>query len=407
MEPLKVLLVEQPGMWQDILKKALDDVQTSLKKIGCPTQIHLVDTANAGWTSITGGKWDLIVTDIGLGEGQQHPGTQLVEEAKTCNVPCIVVTGVAGAEEGWTFATQYGVKRCFDKGSFKSTNFIQAVVQILHERCNGVVNPVDFLIITPMREEFEAFSRLGKMDLKKVDDYQHRGGVKCDNGTNYNIVISCLHLLKREIGQSHAAAATTGWVGQWQPSNLLLVGTAAGAKGKVQLGDILIPATIVDVTSTKIVANGENFTPQMGYPDKELFNKCNPPNWKELIATISRPEKESKIDLHTGGCIISTKSKMQVEDWTTFYKDMCEKLHGLEMEASGVMTALDRIVGKPKPKFMMIRAVSDFGGTNRKAEQEKWEKYACDVAAAYTYAFLKSGPVPALNETQSELTRAD
>lgn len=249
-----------------------------------------------------------------------------------------------------------------------------------------------------MEEEFK--SVLSKFsDLKKFDDYQYRGSVKCDNGIDYyNVVISCLHVLKREIGSSHAAAATTDWVRQWHPSNLLLVGTAAGAKGKVHLGDILIPAEIGDVTITTRTNNGEIFTPKQRSFDKELFDKCKVPNGEELIATLSRPDKKSKVALHISGCIISGSSKMQIADWTIAYQGVCEKLHGFEMEASGVMTALDRIVGKPKPKFMMIRAVSDFGGENRKKEQEKWEEYACNVAASYTYAFLKSGPVPALKK---------
>lgn len=264
---------------------------------------------------------------------------------------------------------------------------------------------VDFLIITPMGEEFEAvlskFSDSEKIRFEQIDDYQYRGSVKCDNGIGYNVVISCLHPLKREIGPLRATSATTRWVEQWQPSNLLLVGTAAGVKGgKVHLGDILIPAEIRDVTETKRTDNGEIVIPKQYSFDKELFDKCKVPNWEKLIATISRPEKKSKIALHTGGCIISGGSKMEVEDWTAFYDNMCEKLHGLEMEASGVMTALDGMVGKHKPKFMMIRAVSDFGGKNRKEEQEKWEKYACKVAAAYTYAFLKSGPVPVLNKSR-------
>ena len=62
------------------------------------------------------------------------------------------------------------------------------------------------------------------------------------------------------------------------------------------------------------------------------------------------------------------------------------------MEAGGVSVA--SFQSTDSAKFFMVRCVSDFADNQKdSSEVKKWRCYACDVAAAYTIALLKSGPI--------------
>jgi len=75
------------------------------------------------------------------------------------------------------------------------------------------------------------------------------------------------------------------------------------------------------------------------------------------------------------------------------YRKAWPTLIGVEMEAAGVATAAFQ-AAEP-PGFIMVRGVSDLADEGKGTpEIEMWRGYACDVAAAYAIALLKSGPIP-------------
>ncbi|HEY4388678.1 MAG TPA: hypothetical protein VGN34_29865, partial [Ktedonobacteraceae bacterium] len=75
------------------------------------------------------------------------------------------------------------------------------------------------------------------------------------------------------------------------------------------------------------------------------------------------------------------------------YRSVWPKLIGVEMESGGVASAVYQSVDQPG--FLMIRGVSDLADMHK---DDTWRSYACHVAAAYTLAFLQSGPVPFNNQ---------
>lgn len=75
------------------------------------------------------------------------------------------------------------------------------------------------------------------------------------------------------------------------------------------------------------------------------------------------------------------------------YRSDWPKLIGVEMEASGVAAAAWQ--APSKPGILMVRGVSDLADAKKgSARVKRWRPYACDVAAAYAMALLRSGPVP-------------
>ena len=66
------------------------------------------------------------------------------------------------------------------------------------------------------------------------------------------------------------------------------------------------------------------------------------------------------------------------------------------MEAAGVATAAFQ--SPDQPGFFMVRCASDLADEHKgSVEVEKWRTYACNAAASFTIALLKSGPVPLSN----------
>ena len=63
------------------------------------------------------------------------------------------------------------------------------------------------------------------------------------------------------------------------------------------------------------------------------------------------------------------------------------------MEAGGAAAAMFQAA--IAPGFFMVRGVSDLADSKKNsARVKKWRPYACDIAAAYAIALIKSGPVP-------------
>ena len=63
------------------------------------------------------------------------------------------------------------------------------------------------------------------------------------------------------------------------------------------------------------------------------------------------------------------------------------------MEAAGVATAAFQ--SSDRTGFFMVRCVSDLADEKKDSSHvRKWRSYACDAAASFTIALLKSGPIP-------------
>ncbi len=273
---------------------------------------------------------------------------------------------------------------------------------------------VDFLIITALTDEFDAvikrFSSAKKIHNKKYHIYDCTFPTveKSDHchGKPYRLLIAC----QLGMGQIHAAALSTLLCNQYKPAYVLIVGIAGGktdVKRPIKKGDVIISKTLIDTTKGKI-ENGKRH-PEWGTitPDQLLLGSSqtflqNNQGWYHKIL-VSDDKASNEIPQVYHVPIFSGNDVIKDEDIIDGYKETWKEAGGVEMEGAGVATAISSYV-KPSPGFLMIRGVSDLADSEK---DDKYRKVACYVAAAYTYAFLKSGPVLALNEIPSKLTRAD
>ena len=254
---------------------------------------------------------------------------------------------------------------------------------------------VDFLIVTALSEEREAVLKLlpGAQKLDATEDvytyHRARVPVKTEQGTNgsYNVIV----MSYLGMGRVQASAATAHAIHRWQPRCVLLVGIAGGfAKYDVQIGDILIAEQIIDYSLQKL-KEGEDEIRWMTYQTDEQMRSfaknLRPSEYEELLPK-TRPS-EGTPTVRFGNIASGDKVDARGETITKFGQTW-PNLIGIEMEAGGAAVAA--LQAAYKPKFFMVRCVSDLAD-NRKDTVGNWWQYACDVAAAFAIALLKRGPL--------------
>jgi len=409
MNDFNILLVEDDDDWQYLLQQ---DIRESVgDKPNISSHRKFGDAVKALESGIS---WHLLITDICLGKHGKM-GKELVGLAHKSKIPTIVISGddMVNKPDVAELVGRYNVP-FFDK--LLTNNIHDQIREMVRKRYEEVIQakiiaeprskPANFLIISALQEEFDALKRKFS-DIQPIgnDGIAYFATVDCPD-KKYRLILAC----QFRSGQQDAASLVSILCERYKPRYVLLVGIAGGNESKVALGDIIVAKTIEDCTKGKTTGDSEWQPEWQSFNiDPDLIRKIRelPSDWYNSI-TKKRPDrKKRKPDVKEEGVIISGSNVLKAEkngQWLEKIKLRNPNWLGVEMEGGGVATAIANYVEDPKPKFLMIRCVTDFADGSK---GDEWHPYACDVAATYTYAFLKSGPVPALNETQSELTRAD
>ncbi|MEN6441942.1 MAG: caspase family protein [Syntrophobacter sp.] len=129
-----ILIVEDADVWQDILSER---VTQAVEEMGYNPDIHTAKTYASAKDLMNKRKWDLIITDIGLGEkSEQKLGMRLAESAFCRKVPCIVVSGtpILRPRDVRDLIREHRVHDFFSKEAFDSKEFIREVQTVLDER---------------------------------------------------------------------------------------------------------------------------------------------------------------------------------------------------------------------------------------------------------------------------------
>ncbi len=260
-------------------------------------------------------------------------------------------------------------------------------------------NGVDFVFVTALPEERDAVlakipgvSQLPptNLDVRTYFSANLPATFSDSSTCTYRVIIMPLLAM----GRVQAALATADAIKRWHPRYILLVGIAGGlAAQSVSLGDILISTQIVDYELQKITPKGPQIRWEAHQSDPQLLGACQAfrdYRWHgPLSAQRPVPGKPKRLF----GPIVSGDKIIAFEKVLANYREMWPKLIGVEMEASGVATAAFQ--SSERPGFFMVRCVSDLADENKGTPRvEQWRTYACDAAASFAVALLKSGPVP-------------
>lgn len=262
-----------------------------------------------------------------------------------------------------------------------------------------MANTADVVIVTALEEERDAILRYlprYRQQPPKESDihiyYTAYVPVEFTNNTSGKYKVAVLSLVN--MGRVQAATATTDAIYRWKPSYVLLVGIAGGvAAADVRVGDVIIADQVVDYELQKVTPKRASIRWDVHKADPRLLTAAKNLRvsaWTSLIKT-SRPTTGAP-KRHTGP-IASGDKVIAVNEVLEQLRGTWPKMVGVEMEAGGAATAAFN--SSDKPGFFMVRGVSDLADEKKgSASVEKWRAYACDVAAAFAIALLRSGPFP-------------
>ncbi|ACS38971.1 response regulator [Methylorubrum extorquens] len=189
------------------------------------------------------------------------------------------------------------------------------------------------------------------------------------------------------MGMPTTAVLATKMIFNFRPRYLAMVGICAGRYGKANLGDIILADPCWDWGSGKISSVNDEpvFQPSPHHLDLEQDFVEAIREMKRDVALLAQikakyqgPKPPHELSLHIGPL---ASGAVVVADKPTFHRlqDQHRNLLGIDMEAYGVAVAC-RGAGKPRPQFIVAKAVSDFAD---KDKADDFQPYAAHNSARF------------------------
>jgi|GEM_PF-2772925 len=131
MKTFKVLLVEDDGPWQKILRADIQDALSGIDWVSA--YIRSAATFDEGWEALQEeNTWNLLVTDIGFPSEQEMFGKALVERSHRLQIPTIVISAIATSDDVRNFLRVNKIYDFFSKRLYytRTHHFIEAIQEI-------------------------------------------------------------------------------------------------------------------------------------------------------------------------------------------------------------------------------------------------------------------------------------
>lgn len=254
----------------------------------------------------------------------------------------------------------------------------------------------DFAIITAVEREYKSVLDLDiEWKIKDVpnDATQYKEGIINGKNGEFKIVLA----KQSQMGMTAASTLSMKMIHNFKPAYLCMLGIAAGKKGEVNLGDIIVAAESWDYGSGKIKNNNLEeeyfFQPEphqiaINTELKELLSN----DYTKMLYDIRmewnrRGAKEALNDIKVHvGALASGAAVIQNDDIVSKFIDPHNrKLLGLDMETYGVYYAANNSPVK-HPQFLSIKAVCDFADKNK---SDDYQGYASYASASFFYNIVK------------------
>jgi nucleoside phosphorylase len=259
--------------------------------------------------------------------------------------------------------------------------------RVIHAEDNGTQIAVDFAIITTTEIErlavCKAFGIRDKNRIQKGNRIYWHGYLPLYNGEIYKIVIT----QSPAIANIDANILTKNIIRDWNPSAILMVGTAWTANNKLDLGDILLTQKVHYYYPTTPDTQKKAIEPVIYNWHNTLWsNGINLP--KSAVPSYKRPNgKKNRPKIRGGVLIVGDKSiidkivREQNDNWHQKIIAIEEKDYGLKEDFWGNFNSYPGLV---------IRAICNHIDCHVTGD---WQVYAARVAAGFTKNFLAHRPL--------------
>jgi nucleoside phosphorylase len=259
---------------------------------------------------------------------------------------------------------------------------------------------VDVLIVTALPQEREAVLHLLD-NFQPVQVGQSPICYTCTLPTNsgeYKVAVTQLS----QMGNVGAGIHATQAIGELNPTCVLMVGIAAGIRGRANLGDVIVSTQVHYYEQTKQTPRGPEHRPISIPADPLLLHSaqnCDEINWRNLIAAEVPQHRETGSPRARFGPFAVGDKVVADKNYASGLMELHPKLIGVEMESYGIAAAAAS--APTRPRFLAIRGISDFADEQK---DDSYRRYASSTAAAFAISLLRYGPLSpsALRSTSAD-----
>jgi nucleoside phosphorylase/CheY-like chemotaxis protein len=253
----------------------------------------------------------------------------------------------------------------------------------------------DVAIITALQSELDKVLLIdaGWRETKLANDgtSYNVGQIHLDNKKVVRIVSACAP----QMGMSASSTLTMKLINGFKPRYIIMSGIAAGIKGEVELGDILVCDQCWDGASGKIKKDKEKGIIFLPDPKCKILNE----DVKEKILSIKQHHKyldkikksfqgskpSTTLNVHIGP-MASVPAVIQSEDEINKIKAHSRKLIGIEMESYGMFYSSSHCQ-KPKPIPISVKSVADFANEDK---NDSYHDYASYTSSQFIFQLIKN-----------------
>lgn len=227
-----------------------------------------------------------------------------------------------------------------------------------------------------------------KIEVPNDDCTNYYGTTLVSNDKTIKIIAAAAP----QMGMPASSIVATKVVSNFQPRYLAMAGIAAGVKGKVNFGDIMVADPTWDYGNGKysekkgaVVFLPDPRQQRLAGELKAIFSDLSTD--LQLLNKIQnawqgqKPETKLKMTI---GPIASGAAVLAVDKIPDSIKKMQRKLIGIEMETYGVYLAA-AYCHKPAPKVFSIKSVSDFADSKK---SDSYREYAAYTSACLVKEFI-------------------
>ncbi|TCD11588.1 response regulator [Pedobacter frigidisoli] len=398
---ISILIVDDNSLKVADIKRVLFEYPEIKNKIDV-----VADTNNAR-RLLEENKYDLLILDLVLpndfGDTETpENGIDFLNEIKLDpNKKCpFHILGISGKPE---YISQYS--KDFSKNLWFLIEYqkdIETWKELLRNKIEYLIDSKKEIQVDALKEydfDIAIITALDK-ELKKVLslDWKFKAHPMANDQTGFyigqfekgNKTIRIVAACTPQMGMCAASTLSMKLIHHFRPRYIIMSGIAAGIKGEVNLGDIMIAEEIWDASSGKIKGDKEKGNLFLPDPKHKTLNE----DIKELLLDIKRNRKyidkirenypstppATALNIHIGP-MASVPAVIQSNQEIDRIKAQSRKLIGVEMESYGVFYSAAH-AQKPKPLAISIKSACDFANEEK---EDSVQDYAAYTSASFMY----------------------
>ncbi len=237
----------------------------------------------------------------------------------------------------------------------------------------------DVLVVTALDQEYKALIRRfpSTVAISAAPPLPPHVQAQIKTNRGFLDVVLCR---SHRMGNTSAALTTVEVARYWSPKLVVLIGIAAGIKGDVRLGDIVIPDRIVEYEATKITRRGEHMHGLVR--DTSPLFRARIFNWPRRDAWLKQWSRKRPLGsaaqpmAFRGDAMASGHKVVALAARAKRIARVARKTISIEMEAIGVAEACSLF--EPQVPFLVIKAVSDYADSTK---NDRWHSFCCEAVA--------------------------